>query len=132
MRQLSGRRGGSLLLELVDNGTSLVFLNETDNRVEKQKTADNTEINPVLETGSHCEHTSLVDSFLVTLDWSALFAARATPTPTPLVAREEAVRLPHDAGSRRVRDDIRRRIGRERRVTYGQQRPSERVMGQHK
>lgn len=43
------------LLQLVDNRTSLVLLHETDNGVEKEQTADNTEINPVLETGSHCE-----------------------------------------------------------------------------
>jgi hypothetical protein len=40
------------LLELVDNGTSLEFLDETDRRVKQQKRADDTEIDPVLETRS--------------------------------------------------------------------------------
>lgn len=40
------------LLELVDNGTGLVFLDETDSRVKQQKRADDTEIDPVLETRS--------------------------------------------------------------------------------
>lgn len=43
---------GNLLLQLVDNRTSLEFLNETDNGVEEQQTANDTEINPVLKTGS--------------------------------------------------------------------------------
>lgn len=81
-----GGRGGFLLLELVHNGTSLVFLNETDNRVEKQKTANNTEINPVLKTGGNCEH-DVSGSFQVALDWPAVFAASATPTPAPLAER---------------------------------------------
>jgi hypothetical protein len=40
------------LLQLVDNGTSLVFLDETDGGVEEQQSADDTEIDPVLKTGS--------------------------------------------------------------------------------
>jgi hypothetical protein len=40
------------LLQFVDNGTSLVFLDETDSGVEQEQSADNTEINPILETGS--------------------------------------------------------------------------------
>lgn len=40
------------LLEFVDNGTSLVFLDETDTGVEHQKTANDTEIDPILKTGS--------------------------------------------------------------------------------
>jgi hypothetical protein len=42
---------GKSLLELIDDGTSLEFLDETDTGVEQEKTADNTEINPILETG---------------------------------------------------------------------------------
>ena len=42
---------GERLLELVDNGTGLEFLDETDEGVQKKQTADDTEINPVLETG---------------------------------------------------------------------------------
>jgi hypothetical protein len=42
------------LLQFLDNGTSLVFLDETDDRVEKEQTADDTEIDPILKTGSHC------------------------------------------------------------------------------
>lgn len=45
---------GSLLLQLLDDRTSLVLLNETDSGVEKQQTANDTEINPILKTGSHC------------------------------------------------------------------------------
>jgi hypothetical protein len=48
--------GVAILLELVDDGTSLVFLDETDDGVEEQKTADDTEIDPILETGGHCRH----------------------------------------------------------------------------
>lgn len=40
------------LLQFVDNGTSLEFLDETDGSVEQEQTADDTEIDPVLETGS--------------------------------------------------------------------------------
>lgn len=43
---------GKSLLQLVDNRTSLEFLNETNTSVKKQKTADDTEIDPVLKTGS--------------------------------------------------------------------------------
>jgi hypothetical protein len=39
------------LLQLVDDGTSLVFLDETNGGVEQQKGANDTEINPILETG---------------------------------------------------------------------------------
>ena len=38
------------LLQFVDNGTSLEFLDETNSSVEQKKTADDTEIDPVLET----------------------------------------------------------------------------------
>ncbi|KAH3673884.1 hypothetical protein OGATHE_001864 [Ogataea polymorpha] len=47
--------GGSVcqrLLQLVDNRTGLVLLDETDTGVQHQQTTDNTEIDPVLETGS--------------------------------------------------------------------------------
>ncbi len=40
------------LLQLFDNGTSLELLDETNAGVEQEKTADDTEIDPVLETGS--------------------------------------------------------------------------------
>jgi hypothetical protein len=40
------------LLQLVDDGTSLVFLDETNGGVKQEKGADDTEINPILETGS--------------------------------------------------------------------------------
>ncbi|KAK1239494.1 hypothetical protein MKX07_008982 [Trichoderma sp. CBMAI-0711] len=40
------------LLQLLDNGTSLELLDETNTGVEHKKTADDTEIDPVLETGS--------------------------------------------------------------------------------
>lgn len=43
------------LLEFIDNRTSLVFLDETDDSVEKEQTANDTEINPILETSSHCQ-----------------------------------------------------------------------------
>lgn len=43
---------GESLLEFVDNGTGLEFLEETDACVEEQETADNTEIDPIFETGS--------------------------------------------------------------------------------
>ena len=40
------------LLQLLDNRTGLVFLNETNTGVKQQQGADDTEINPILETGS--------------------------------------------------------------------------------
>jgi hypothetical protein len=40
------------LLQLVDNGTGLVLLDETNGGVKQKKGADDTEINPILETGS--------------------------------------------------------------------------------
>ncbi|CAH0059372.1 unnamed protein product [Clonostachys solani] len=40
------------LLEFVDDRTGLVFLEETDTGVKEQETANNTEINPIFETGS--------------------------------------------------------------------------------
>lgn len=40
------------LLEFFDNGTGLEFLDETDTGVEQEQSADDTEIDPVLETGS--------------------------------------------------------------------------------
>lgn len=43
---------GEGLLQFLDNGTSLELLNETDTGVKQQKSADNTEINPILKTGS--------------------------------------------------------------------------------
>lgn len=43
---------GKSLLEFVDNGTGLEFLEETDAGVEQQETADDTEIDPILETSS--------------------------------------------------------------------------------
>ena len=53
----------ALLLELVDDGTSLVFLDETDSGVEKQQTADDTKIDPVLKTSSHCRRKVLAPLF---------------------------------------------------------------------
>jgi hypothetical protein len=40
------------LLQLLDNGTSLVFLDETDKGVEQQQGANDTEIDPILKTSS--------------------------------------------------------------------------------
>ncbi|CAI6098591.1 unnamed protein product [Clonostachys chloroleuca] len=40
------------LLEFVDDRTGLVFLEETNTGVKQQETANNTEINPIFETGS--------------------------------------------------------------------------------
>jgi len=40
------------LFQFFDNGTSLEFLDETDSSVKKQKSADNTEIYPILKTCS--------------------------------------------------------------------------------
>jgi hypothetical protein len=42
---------GKSLLEFLDNGTSLEFLDETDASVEQKETADDTEVDPILETG---------------------------------------------------------------------------------
>lgn len=39
-------------LQFVDDGTGLVFLDETNTGVEQQESANDTEIDPVLETGS--------------------------------------------------------------------------------
>ena len=39
------------LLELIDNGAGLEFLDETDAGVEQQQTADDTEVDPIGETG---------------------------------------------------------------------------------
>ena len=38
------------LLQFFDNGTSLEFLDETDSSVEKEQSADDTEIDPILKT----------------------------------------------------------------------------------
>ena len=46
---------GERLLELGDDGTGLVFLDETNEGVEQEQTADDTEIDPILETGG--EHS---------------------------------------------------------------------------
>lgn len=43
---------GQSLLELVDNGTRLEFLDETDGCVEQKQGANNTEIYPILEASS--------------------------------------------------------------------------------
>lgn len=40
------------LLQFLDNRTSLVFLEETDTGVEQQESANDTEIDPILETSS--------------------------------------------------------------------------------
>ena len=40
------------LLQLLDDRTSLEFLNETNGSVKEQETANNTEIDPVLKTSS--------------------------------------------------------------------------------
>jgi hypothetical protein len=40
------------LLQFFDNGTGLEFLNETDTGVEQKQSANNTEVDPVLKTGS--------------------------------------------------------------------------------
>jgi hypothetical protein len=39
------------LFEFFDNGTSLEFLDETDSGIEQEQSANDTEIDPVLETG---------------------------------------------------------------------------------
>jgi hypothetical protein len=43
---------GKSLLQFVDNGTSLELLDETDTGVKQKQTANDTEIDPILETGS--------------------------------------------------------------------------------
>jgi hypothetical protein len=43
---------GESLLQFVDDRSGLEFLDETDTGVEHQKSTDNTEINPILKTGS--------------------------------------------------------------------------------
>lgn len=43
---------GKSLLEFLNNGTSLEFLNETNTSVKQEKSANDTEIDPILETGS--------------------------------------------------------------------------------
>jgi hypothetical protein len=43
---------GKSFLEFVDDGTGLVFLEETNTGVEQKESADDTEIDPILETGS--------------------------------------------------------------------------------
>ena len=54
--ELSITENGSLesecLLQFLDNGTGLVFLDETDSGVEQQQSADDTKIDPILKTGS--------------------------------------------------------------------------------
>ncbi|VUC35121.1 unnamed protein product [Clonostachys rosea] len=47
------------LLEFIDDRTGLVFLKEPDTGVKEQETANNTEINPIFETGS--ENSSSLD-----------------------------------------------------------------------
>lgn len=71
------------LLELVDNGTGLEFLDETDGGVEKEKSADDTEINPILETGSK-NSSSLDGNRRVSKNgpcWNAMFVVRSFPGP---------------------------------------------------
>jgi hypothetical protein len=48
----NGGLEGESLLQFLDNGSSLVFLDETDSGIEQQKSADDTEIDPILKTGS--------------------------------------------------------------------------------
>lgn len=52
------------LLQFVDNGTSLEFLDETDTGVEQEKSADDTEIDPVFETGSKNSGSLSGDGFV--------------------------------------------------------------------
>jgi hypothetical protein len=49
------------LLQLVDNGTGLVFLEETDTGVKQEQSANDTEIDPILETGSENSSSLLVE-----------------------------------------------------------------------
>lgn len=53
------------LLQFVDDGASLEFLDETNTGVEKQKTANDTEIDPILETSS--EDGSSLDGRMLAL-----------------------------------------------------------------
>jgi len=47
---------GERFLQFGDDGAGLVFLNETDSGVEQEQGADDTEVDPILKTGS--EHGS--------------------------------------------------------------------------
>ena len=40
------------LFESVDDVAGLIFLTKADNRIEKEESADDTEVNPILHTGS--------------------------------------------------------------------------------
>lgn len=48
----NGGLEGERLLQFFDDGTGLKFLDETDGGVEQQQSADDTEIDPIFETGS--------------------------------------------------------------------------------
>ena len=59
------------LLELVDDRSGLVFLDEADGSVQQQKGADNSEVDPVLKTGS--ENSSSLALLLVTCTQTARY-----------------------------------------------------------
>jgi len=78
------------LLQLSDDGAGLEFLDETNAGVEQEQTADDTEINPILETGSqdgsglHDEldrtdekHQELEDKVLLLLCMLLAFAVKS-------------------------------------------------------
>jgi hypothetical protein len=48
----TGSLEGECLLQFFDNGTGLIFLNETNSSVKQEQSANDTEIYPILKTGS--------------------------------------------------------------------------------
>ena len=70
---------GKSLLELLDDRTGLELLDETDEGVEQEETTDDTEINPILKTGSE-NSGSLANSKLATCsNWSIEVAGGYEP-----------------------------------------------------
>lgn len=91
------------LLEFVDNRTGLEFLDETDRGVEEQQTADDTEIDPVLETSSHCK-SKLLAKLLTpsSIDWRSCELGDLAPGALSRMRVGRFLWLPRNAASRRL------------------------------
>jgi hypothetical protein len=59
------------LLQFFDNGTGLVFLDETDASVEQEQSANNTEVDPVLKTSSENRSSLVLVSIVLAMPIAA-------------------------------------------------------------
>ena len=70
------------LLEFLDDRTSLVFLDETDRGVEQEQGANDTEIDPILETSSQnsssLESNELAQQILISQHCNGVNSARSS------------------------------------------------------